>query len=391
MGAITDKFYAAALNRWLKPAWHGPAVRLVIGGTSVLLGAGEPQATVTVHRPSFLRRLPLDPSLVFGEAFMKGDMEVTGNILALLEGFYRTNMGISSPGGKVARLVSRLPISVKRAEKNAQHHYDVGNDFYKLWLDESLTYSCAYFDKGTESLGEAQTKKRALLLHKLRLERGQTMLDIGCGWGSLLFDAAQLYGAKAHGVTPAKEQASFIRAEAARRGLQHLVTVDTLDWRNIKGKFDRIVSVGMFEHVGVASYPSFFRTWQELLSPQGIGVLHTIGHRQLGGPNPWINKYIFPGGYLPTLAEISSAVSQTALRMYRVENLRPHYAATLKEWAANFEAARPKIVAMLGEEFARMWWLYLKASEAGFRWGELELFQIEIMGKDTKWPWSREL
>ncbi len=321
---------------------------------------------------------------------MRGDIIVEGSLLALLQGWYASKIRILRwlPHW---RLTQRRAISPKRGVRNAQHHYDIGNDFYKLWLDPSLTYSCAYFPRGTETLEEAQFQKRELLCKKLRLEPGHTVLDIGCGWGALLFHAAEHYGVTVTGITPAREQVAHITAEAKRRNLSDRVSVIHGEWRDLKGTYDRIVSVGMFEHVGRTQYIEFLQRWRALLRDDGVSLLHTIGYHGTGTTEPWINKYIFPGGYLPALTEIVGPAEATDLRLYRAENLRPHYAETLKHWSTHFTAAREQVVSMFDEQFARMWWLYLQGSEAGFRWGGLELWQLELYGPEAKLPLDRNL
>ncbi len=272
------------------------------------------------------------------------------------------------------------------AISNARHHYDLGNDFYRLWLDPSLTYSCAYFLRDTDDLATAQQQKLELLCQKARLAPGHTLLDIGCGWGSLLIHAARHYGVQATGVTPAKEQADYIEALAQREGLAKRIRVLRTGWRAIEGKFDRIISVGMFEHVGVKQYQQFFHHWRELLADGGLSILHCIGHTRPAPIDPWIDKYIFPGGCLPTLTQIAQLSAEAGLCVLDVENLKQHYAQTLDHWIENFNSAIEPIVASRGSEFARMWSLYLHGSQAGFRSGDLQLWQT-VLAKDHDHPW----
>jgi cyclopropane-fatty-acyl-phospholipid synthase len=378
------------LNR-LKNAWQGPPITIVVGNTTQQLGPGVPQATVTIKNARVLWRLLIFPSLAFGEGYMRGDIMVTGDLMAVLHGFQQSHGLIPGWLSYLRKMQAWRPISIQSGVENAQRHYDIGNDFYKLWLDPSRTYSCAYFPEGTETLEQAQRKKRDLLCRKLRLEPGQSLLEIGCGWGSLMFQAAEQYGVKVTGVTPAKEQAAYIIEQARQRNLSHLVSVQECDWREITGTYDRIVSVGMFEHVGSAQHAEFLQHWRTLLRDDGISLLHTIGRSFVGIQDPWIRKYIFPGGYLPNFDEIIVPATAAGLRMYRAENLRPHYARTLALWAANFKQAQSQVVEMFDEQFARMWWLYLQGCEAGFRWGSLELWQLELYGPAASLPFNRDL
>jgi cyclopropane-fatty-acyl-phospholipid synthase len=383
------------LFEYLQKHWQGPALHIELEGKRRVIGQGTPRMTIIVYHPRSLWRLPFSPSLAFGEAYMRGDLEVQGSLEDLLEGFYRSYQGFEkTPLARVLQLWKRGTgsIGVRQAIKNAQHHYDIGNEFYKLWLDPSLTYSCAYFFHENDSLEKAQEQKRELLCRKLRLKPGQTVLDIGCGWGALLFHMAEKYNVMATGITPAEEQANYIETEAKRRGLQDKIKVIRGDWRSLTGSYDRIVSVGMFEHVGQAQYAEFFEKWQQLLASHGISVLHTIGIMNGVGADPWIDKYIFPGGWLPALRQLTTAAEQARLNIVDTENLWQHYAKTLAHWSANFQAHREQVVKMYDEKFARMWELYLAGSEGGFRWGGLQLWQVVmIKDKEAPWPLNREV
>lgn len=378
----------------LSKVWRGPAIVVKADTHTQQLGKGTPKATVIVHMPSLLRRLMSAPSLAFGEAYMRGDITVEGDLLAVLEGYYRTSQ-VWREQNSVARLFwsngMRRSVSPRRALANARHHYDLGNDFYKLWLDPALVYSGAYFSTSQDTLAHAQQQKLELLCRKLRLHAGNTLLDIGCGWGSVLFYAAEHYGVTTVGITASQEQARYIEVERERRGVTKQVKVIVGDWRELSGTYDRVVSVGMFEHVGQQHYAEFFTRWRALLAPDGVSLLHTIGSTH-GGSDPWISRYIFPGGYLPNMMEILQHASAQELLVADVENLWQHYALTLKHWAQNFAVAREQVVGMYDEQFARMWWLYLQASEAGFRWGPTQLWQFVILPtKASVWPLVREV
>jgi cyclopropane-fatty-acyl-phospholipid synthase len=377
----------------IRQRWGGPPLQVTMNGRAYQIGDGEPRTVVTLNRPAILLRLLANPSLVFGEAYMSGELEVDGSLMDLLEGAHRSFPNTSS--GLLGRaLESATPRAWdrRRAIADAQHHYDLGNDFYQLWLDETLTYSCACFLRESDALATAQRQKLEMLCRKARLEPGQHLLDIGCGWGSLLWHAVRHHGVQATGVTPSNEQAYYIEQQAKQDGLGDRIQVIRGDWRDVTGTFDRIISVGMFEHVGRPNYRPFLQCWHELLAHGGLSVLHTIGQMTPRPPDPWIRRYIFPGGYLPALEQIVSAAAEAGLWIADIENLRRHYARTLACWSANFQTVRDEVVAMHGERFARMWWLYLQSAEAAFRWGNLHLWQV-VIGKDDQapWPLDREI
>lgn len=365
----------------LSAAWAGPGVEVRLNGRSHRLGADRPQVQVEIHDPSVLRRMLLRPSLGFGEAYMDGRLEVHGSLMRLLEGFYRTwpQLAARQPM-RTLEWLGCLPRRTRRrrATANARHHYDIGNAFFKLWLDPSMTYSCAYFASDDDDIATAQRQKLELICRKARLWRGQRLLDIGCGWGSLLFHAAERFGVHATGLTPAVEQVRHIDRLAAGRGLGDRVRAICGEWRELDGTYDRIVSVGMFEHVGRPQHRAFLRRWRALLADDGLSLLHTIGRMRPQRGDPWIGRYIFPGGYLPTLGQLTDDAGRAELRVADVENLAPHYARTLDRWAARYRAAWDEVVDLYDEAFARMWWLYLNGAAAAFRWGGLQLWQIVL-------------
>jgi len=339
----------------IRQRWGGPPLQVTMNGRAYQIGDGEPRTVVTLNRPAILLRLLANPSLVFGEAYMSGEIEVDGSLMDLLEGAHRSFPNTSS--GLLGRaLESAMPRAWdrRRAIADAQHHYDLGNDFYQLWLDETLTYSCACFLRESDALATAQRQKLEMLCRKARLEPGQHLLDIGCGWGSLLWHAVRHHGVQATGVTPSNEQADYIEQQAKQDGLGDRIQVIRGDWRDVTGTFDRIISVGMFEHVGRPNYRPFLQCWHELLADGGLSVLHTIGQMTPRPPDPWIRRYIFPGGYLPALEQIVSVAAEAGLWIADIENLRRHYARTLACWSANYQAARDEVVAMHGEREIRI-------------------------------------
>lgn len=376
----------------LQSSWHGPGVEIVLKSKVYQLGEGVARTKLIVKNPSVLRRLPLSPSLAFGEAYMNGDIEVQGSLFDILEGFH-ASAGMLPSWTKFAReFVGRLPISSRRATQNAQHHYDIGNDFYALWLGRQRVYSCAYFLREDDDIDTAQQQKLEIICRKARLQPDHTLLDIGCGWGGLMFHAVKSYGVHATGITPANEQANFIKEKAKQEGLQDKIKVIRGDWRELSGKYDRIISVGMFEHVGKRQYDEFFQKWRELLKDNGVSLLHTIGRMSPAGGDPWINKYIFPGGYLPSLDQMIVPIAKQGLMVTDVENLWQHYDLTLQRWLANFEEHVLEITSMFDEKFVRMWRLYLAGSISAFRWGGIHLWQAVILpSKSSSWPLNREV
>lgn len=383
------------LNR-LQSAWEDPAITLQMGDTRVNLGQGPVQATVTITKPRLMTNFLLNPSLTFGEGYMSGEIQVTGDLLSVLEGYYKATVRLQK-GPTLSTLAAWRKRSAKikpqTAIQNARRHYDVGNDFYKLWLDPTMAYTCAYFLRDTDSLEQAQRQKFELVCRKSRLQPGHSIIDIGCGWGGLIFHAVERYGVTATGVVAAVEQGQYIMAEAKRRGIADKVHVIIGDWRQAAGQYDRVFSVGITEHVGERHYGEFFQKYHDLLKEDGIGFLHTIGAQNPHHTaDPWLTKYIFPGGHLPLLEQLATAARSSGFFIVDTEDIWQHYSLTLHHWATNFAAARAEVVEMFDEEFARMWELYLLGCEAGFRWGGLHLWQLVFTAsKKAPWPLNREV
>lgn len=386
----------ALFERFFLSHWQGPGLTIRYwDNTETTAGPQPAPLTVHIRAPSVLREILWNPSLGFGHAYVDGRIEVAGDLQALL----RSTFSITG-NPYASRLLQardwmshylRRESTVGRAEHNARFHYDRGNEFFRLWLDPSMTYSCAYFRTEADDLARAQQQKLELLYRKLDLQKGQTLLDVGCGWGSLLFHAIERYGVRGIGITPSREQASYIEAEIQRHGLGDRLTLHVSDWRTIRGAFDRVVSVGMYEHVGKEHGRAFFEKWAQWLKPQGVSVFHTIGGMESLPPDPWIAENIFPGGYLPALDELATHAAATGLIVTDVENLWRHYALTLAAWARNYAAARESIVRRSGERFYRTWWLYLNASEAVFAAGRIVLWQLVLTkGKRANQSLTRE-
>lgn len=358
-------------------------------------GQGLPLFTVRIHSANAVKRTLRDGSLGFGEEFMAGNIEVEGDLQAFLK-FKEApayDSGQLSWREKAKFLLSlfRTRNTVQRVKKNVSHHYDLGNDFYRLWLDESMTYTCAYFRTADDTLEEAQRNKHEHICRKLRLEPGMTLVDIGCGWGAMLFYAAKHYGVKAVGYTISQEQYEWLQGEIVRRGVEELVSVKLKDYREVETQYDRFVSIGMAEQVGQQFLGTYFESIKRMLKPGGTGLLHTIGV-PISYPNdPWIEKYIFPGGYLPTLAEMVNAMAQLRLMPTDIEDLRLHYGHTLDHWYKRFSQHEPTVEAKYGQEFVRMWRLYLNVSAVTFRYGNSRLYQITFTNElDNSQPRTRE-
>ena len=301
------------------------------------------------------------------------------------------------PLQKVLRRISRglkrfqQANKVGEAQANVAHHYDLGNAFYRLFLDEGMQYSCAYFVDDTDTLEEAQRNKLRLIAAKLRLEPGLKVLDIGSGWGDLALYLAAIEDVDVTGVTLSKEQHALSNEKAQRAGLSERVRFELLDYRHMDRRFDRIVSVGMFEHVGVQHYPEFFAKVNALMADDGLMLLHSIGHMSPPGTaSPWLRKYIFPGAYSPALSEVFPVVEQASLWVTDLEFLRVHYAKTLREWHRRFEANRAAIAAMYDERFCRMWEFYLISAEMMFRTGSQLVFHMQLARRRDAAPIVRD-
>ncbi|MFZ2029968.1 MAG: cyclopropane-fatty-acyl-phospholipid synthase family protein [Vitreimonas sp.] len=335
-----------------------------------------------------LWRIMRNPELAVGEAYMDGGFVVErGSIYDFLALATRNGKNVKPRGW--LDMQHRNPRKASR--RNVAHHYDLSGDLYRLFLDADRQYSCAYFARPDMSLEEAQDAKKRHIAAKLLLAPGQRVLDIGSGWGGLGITLAEDYGVDVSGVTLSTEQLNESRARAAKKGLNSRVRFDLRDYRDVQGTFDRIVSVGMFEHVGEVQYRVFFDTIHDRLAKDGVAVMHTIGNfRGPGRNNPWIEKYIFPGGIVPALSQIVEAAERSGLIVSDVEILRLHYAETLKAWRERFEANWDEVCALYDERFCRMWAFYLAGSEAAFREGDLVVFQIQMAKDRNAVPLTRD-
>ena len=369
------------------------------GRVHVFSGAPGPNVTMRLSDKSLYHKLVFNPELNAGEAYMDGRLTFEDSTLRdflTLISINRISLG-SYPVQRVLRRVSRFfkrfqqanPIG--KAQQNVAHHYDLGNDFYRLFLDEGMQYSCAYFLSDDDTLEQAQRNKLRLLAAKLDLSPGLRVLDIGCGWGELALYLAAMNDVEVVGVTLSKEQYERAQSRAQSAGMGDRVRFELKDYRELAGRFDRIVSVGMFEHVGVHHYGEFFAKINDLLDDDGIALIHSIGHMSPPGTaSPWLRKYIFPGAYSPALSEVFDAVERNSLWVTDLEILRLHYARTLAHWIQRFEANRDKIEAMYDEKFGRMWEFYLISAEIMFRTGSQLVFHIQLARKRDAVPIVRD-
>jgi cyclopropane-fatty-acyl-phospholipid synthase len=343
--------------------------------------------------------LLLDPESAFGDLFTDGRIVVTkGSIFdALMIG--TRNVNVAQPPkwlAAVQRYRAAMRLFIQRntpaiAKKNAEAHYDIDGRIYDLFLDGDKQYSCAYFEREGETLEEAQLAKKRHIAAKLAIEPGQSLLDIGCGWGGLGLYLAETADANVTGITLASEQLAIARARTEKAGLADKAKFELIDYRDIASRFDRIVSVGMFEHVGQPHYDEFFKRVAELLKDDGVALLHTIGNTGVPVPtNAWVVKNIFPGGYIPSLSEIVPAIERAGLMISDVEILRIHYAETLRHWRERFLARRDEAKAIMDDRFCRMWEFYLAISEASFRLGITVIFQIQLVKKVDALPLTRD-
>jgi cyclopropane-fatty-acyl-phospholipid synthase len=360
---------------------------------------GAPPVTVRLHDPALPRRLLLGTDLALGEGYMDGTLTIAGDDL---EGFLRllteNAARADGPGWwratqawRRARRALDQWNPVGRAQANVAHHYDLSGALYDLFLDADRQYSCAYFSHSGMSLEEAQAAKIDHIAKKLLLRPGMEVFEIGCGWGGLSLALAREHGVRVLGVTLSEEQLKVARARAAAAGLSDRVRFELMDYRDVTGAFDRVVSVGMFEHVGVPHYREYFHTVRARLKPDGVALIHTIGRAAPpGATSPWITKYIFPGGYVPAMSEMSAAVEAADLYPCDLEVWRLHYAETLRHWHDRFVAREAEAQALYDARFCRMWRYYLKASEMTFRLNRQCVFQVQLARSQDAVPLTRD-
>lgn len=390
----------AAFDEWLLKkllhALHDPLLQIVLwdGKEISTARAGAPIARLVIRDRAALYSLVAHPSLHFGDLYSAGRIEVEGNLVEFLEMVYRA-LPASAPAGlfrkQLAHRINRPrhnTLSGSRA--NIHHHYDIGNDFYRLWLDEHMQYTCAYFSDPQATLEAAQLAKMDHVCRKLRLRPGETVVEAGCGWGGLARHMARYYGVRVKSFNISHEQITYARERAAQEGLAAHVEFIEDDYRNITGKFDAFVSVGMLEHVGVEHYRELGAVIDRCLSESGRGLIHSIGRNKAGPMNAWIEKRIFPGAYPPSLREMMEIFEPWEFSVLDVENLRLHYAKTLEHWLARFENHSERVTEMFDAVFVRAWRLYLSGSIAAFTTGALQLFQVLFARpRHNEIPWTR--
>lgn len=390
---------ATAFEKWLMRTMlqkaGNPEIEVVLWDNSVIsTTVSIPPVRVHIHRRSTLYKLMYDPSLYFGDGYSKGTIEVEGDLISFNEVM---NQGTNSIN---ARQFYRDGIrscfnwlkrnTIDAARSNIHHHYDIGNEFYKLWLDQQLAYTCAYFSDPEMSLEAAQIAKMDHVCRKVGLKPGDTVVEAGCGWGALALHMAKYYGAKVKAYNISHEQIVYARDRAKAEGLSDRVEFVEDDWRNISGSYDSFVSVGMLEHVGLKNYEKLGEVITRCQNVHGRGLIHSIGCNSPRVLDSWTTKRIFPGAHVPSLSEMMQIFEPQKLSILDVENIRLHYALTLEHWLQRYEQQIDHVSDMFDEKFIRTWRLYLSASVAAFRSGSLQLFQVVFSnGSNNDIPWTR--
>jgi cyclopropane-fatty-acyl-phospholipid synthase len=385
---------APRLLRQLLQAMGQSRLRVVLwNGEAVGAPQAEAVGTVRIHDRRALVRLLYDPELQAGDLYVEGRLDLEGDLVALLRAAFAGDLD----QGWASRLLPRrliegaLRYDQRQSVRNAQHHYDVGNEFYELWLDERMLYTCAYFPSPADSLEEAQLAKLDHVCRKLALEPGERVIEAGCGWGSLALHMARYYGVRVRACNVSHEQIVYAREQAEKQGLQDRVEFVEDDYRNLTGRCDKFVSVGMLEHVGAAQYPELGRVIERCLEPHGLGFIHTIGRSRPYRLNRWIETRVFPNAYVPTISEMMQIFEPLDLAVLDVENLRRHYALTAHHWRERYERNLDTIEAMVGSRIARKWRLYLGGTEAAFDTASLHLYQVLFTrAANDRIPWTRQ-
>src|SRR5579864_2963528 len=384
----TDQWLLGRVSKAIGPT----PIRIALRDGECTTASNSPIATVIIRNRKTLARLVLDPEVAFGEAYADGSIQVQGSLAKLLEAIYQTRLREHHSGRWYSLLGSKWidwlqANTLGGARRNIHAHYDIGNEFYKLWLDRQLVYTCAYFPTPAATLEQAQTAKMDHICRKLRLKPGENVVEAGCGWGALALHMARQYGVSVKAFNVSHEQIEFARQRAEEEGLSHQVEFVEDDYRSISGKFDVFVSVGMLEHVGVENYKDVSDVIRRSIGESGRGLLHFIGKNQPSAYSRWMRKRIFPGAYIPALREALEIVELWNYSVRDVENLGLHYAKTLEHWLDRFEKSQQQVASMYDSEFLRAWRLYLTGSMVAFRCGSLQLFQIVFAGSRCPSAW----
>ncbi len=378
-----------SVSKLLKMFGSPPFEFLLWNGEHIVPEGPKPIARIIVREPSVLWGMLRNPGIHFGDAYSDGRVEIEGDIVQFMEEVYRGSNRAEQHKSAVAELFGRFLHRPRRvntlagSKDNIHHHYDIGNDFYALWLGRTMAYTCAYYPGAATTLDEAQDAKMHHVCRKLRLRPGERVVEAGFGWGRLAVHMARHYGVKVRAFNISREQVSFARDYAKSQGLESQIEYVEDDYRNITGSFDAFVSVGMLEHVGVENYRQLGKVARDVLGTNGRGLIHSIGRNFPAQLHPWIEKRIFPGAYPPALSEMTEIFEPWDLSVLDVENLRLHYARTLTDWLGLFENNVDRVRGMFDEKFVRMWRLYLAGSVAAFTTGTLQLFQVLFATADN--------
>jgi cyclopropane-fatty-acyl-phospholipid synthase len=375
------------LGRLLRSFGNPPVELALWNGERIAPPGVPPVATVRLADRAVLPALLRNPQLAFGDLYSEGRIDIEGDLVRLLEEIYRGSVR-AGERGSVLRTLSRLlhrPRSntLGGSRDNIHHHYDIGNEFYALWLGRTMAYTCAYYPTASATLDEAQTAKMDHVCRKLRLRPGEKVVEAGFGWGALALHMARVYGVKVRAFNIAHEQVQYARERAKAEGLSGQVEYVEDDYRNISGRYDAFVSVGMLEHVGVENYPALGGVAARSLGSNGRGLIHSIARNRPAQLQPWIERRIFPGACPPSIGQMAQLFEPWDLSILDLENLRLHYARTLTHWLELYESQVARVRAMFDEKFVRMWRLYLAGSIAAFTTGTLQLFQVLFTPRDN--------
>ena len=389
--SLVDNLIDAALEKGGKTANFSIVFP---NGTSKKAGLGNDEFTIRIKSKEVYSQIINKGDLGLGEQYMLGNIDVEGDLAKAM--LMAAQLGVNTYQKNLINTLIDGVISKTRSNsrhnslKNVVHHYDLGNEFYEQWLDKTFTYSCAYFKDPSDTIDKAEEQKLEHICKKLQLKPGDSLVDVGCGWGSMLIYAAQKYKVKGYGLTLSKEQINYATKKVKELGLEKLVIFEFKDYRDLTGEYDKFVSIGMFEHVGKKYYDQFFEKVKTILKAGGLGLLHTIGMNRGGSVGPWADTYIFPGGFLPSPTMIFDSATKSNLVPLDFENLRYHYALTLHRWIEAYDNIFEKVAKEKGMSFARMWRIYLYSAEANFKAGNFQLYQLTFSnGNNNQLPLTR--